>query len=99
MPTSIIDKQESVFKSHDLLFAYKANHSTVQCVTMIRETVSYYLSYSNQLYMCMLDPSKAFDKVKLLLLFQKLRDKGMCPVILRFIVKLCINQSIQVRWE
>ena len=50
-----------VFKSHDLLCAYKANHSTVQCVTMIRETVSYYLSYSNQLFMCMQDASKAFD--------------------------------------
>ena len=85
--------------SHDLLFAYKANHSTVQCVTMIRETVSYYLSYSNQLFMCMLDASKAFDKVNLLLLFRKLRDKGMCPIILRFIVKLYINQCIQVRWN
>ena len=94
LDTCIIDKQESVFKSHDLLFAYKANHSTVQCVTMIRETVSYYLSYSNQLFMCMLDASKAFDKVNLLLLFRKLRDKGMCPIILRFIVKLYINQCI-----
>ena len=99
LDTCIIDKQESVFKSHDLLFAYKANHSTVQCVTMIRETVSYYLSYSNQLFMCMLDASKAFDKVNLLLLFRKLRDKGMCPIILRFIVKLYINQCIQVRWN
>ena len=26
LDTCIIDKQESVFKSHDLLFAYKANH-------------------------------------------------------------------------
>ena len=48
LDTCIIDKQET----HALLFAYEANHSTVQCVTMIKETVSYYLFYSNQVFMC-----------------------------------------------
>ena len=65
----------------------------------LRESVSYYLSYSNQLYMCVLGASKAFDKVNLLLLFRKLRDMGMCPIILRFIVVLYIDQFIQVRWN
>ena len=80
LDTYIIVQQESV--SHDLLFAYKANHSTVQCVTMIRETVSHYLSYSNQLFMCMLDASKAFDKVNLLLLFRKLLTRVCVPLYL-----------------
>ena len=44
----------------------------------------------------MLDASKTYDEVNLLLLFQKLHDKGMCPITLKFIVKLYINQCIQV---
>ena len=95
----IITKQSKVFQSHDLLFAYKSDHSTVQCVSMIREIVSYYKSKSTHVFMCMLDASKAFDKVNLLLLFKKLRLKGMCPLILRFIIKMYINQCIQVKWN
>ena len=80
MDACIINKQCHVFKFHDLLFAYKANHSTVQCVSTIKEIISYYNLNRSPVYMCMLDASKAFDKVNLLLLFNKLRLKGMCPL-------------------
>ena len=43
--------------------------------------------------MCMLDASKAFDKVNLLLLFNKLRLKGMCPLLLRSIINMYISQK------
>ena len=42
MDACIINKQCHVFKFHDLLFTYKANHSTVQCVSTIKEIISYY---------------------------------------------------------
>ena len=74
MDACIIRKQCHVFKFHDLLFAYKANHSTVQCVSTIKEIINYYNLNKPPVYMCMLDASKAFDKVNLLLLFNnKLR--------------------------
>ena len=74
MDACIINKQCHVFKFHDLLFAYKANHSTVQCVSTI-------------------------DKVNLLLLFNKLRFKGMCPLLLRFVLNMYISQNIRVKLE
>ena len=42
MDACIINKQCHVFKFHDLLFAYKANHSTVQWVSTIKEISIYY---------------------------------------------------------
>ena len=70
-----------MFKFHDLLFAYKANHSSVQCVSTIKEVINYYNLNKSPVYMCMLDASKAFDKVNLLLLFNKLRYERDVPLI------------------
>ena len=36
-----------------------------QCVSSITETVSYYVDNFGQVYVCMLDASKAFDCVNL----------------------------------
>ena len=47
----------------------------------------------------MLDASKAFDKVHLLLLFNKLRLTGMCPLLLQFIINMYISQTIRVKWN
>ena len=99
MDACIINKQFNVFKFHDLLFAYKANHSTVQCVSTIKKIISYYNLNKSPVYMCMLDVSKAFDKVNLVLLFNKLRLKGMCPLLLRFIINMYISQNIRVKWN
>ena len=62
----IINKQCHVF-----LFAYKTNHSTVQCVSTIKEIIRCYNLTKSHVWM--LDASKASDKVNLLLLFNKLR--------------------------
>ena len=37
---------------------------------------------------------KAFDKVHLLFLFNKLRLKAMCSLLLRFIINMYIRQNI-----
>ena len=55
MDAFIINKQCHVIKCHDLLFAYKANHSTVQCVSTIKEIISYYNLNKSPVYICMLD--------------------------------------------
>ena len=48
--------------------------------TMVSK-INYYNLNKSPVYMCMLDVSKAFDKVNLLLLFNKLRLKGMCSLL------------------
>ena len=47
----------------------------------------------------LLDASKAFDRVHYCKLFKMLRDRTVCPVVLRFIVNMYINQIMQVNWN
>ena len=45
------------------------------------------------------DASKAFDRVNYCLLFQKLIDKGMCPLVVILLFHVYTNQKVQVRWN
>ena len=53
-----------MFESDDLQFAYKKSCSTIQCVSMVTEVIDYYQNNGSPVYMCMLDASKAFDRVQ-----------------------------------
>ncbi len=95
----IITNQASSLDSDDLQFAYKSQLSTVQCVSSVIETVNYYLNHSSNVYMCMLDASKAFDRVNLLILFKKLFVRSMCPIVLRFLMYTYSNQQMRIKWN
>ena len=51
------------------------------------------------MYVCMLDASKAFDYVNLLLLFMKLLQRDMCPLFLRFLMNTYCKQQMRVKWN
>ena len=48
--------------------------------------------------MLVLDASKAFDRIEYVRLFELLRDRNMCPIVLRLIFTMYISQKMQVRW-
>ena len=50
---------------NDLQFAYKSKTSTIQCVSAIFATANHYVSSAGATHVCMLDSSKAFDRVNL----------------------------------
>ena len=97
--TCIIAKHYENLHSNSLQFAYKANTSTVQCVYSIIETISYYLDKKSKIFMCTLDASKAFDKVNLLVLFNKLYKKHLCPLTLRILMNSYCSQKMGIRWN
>ena len=68
----IIHDQLIALKTDDLQFAYKANTSTVQCVSNIQETNSYYVNNGSHVVMSMLNASQAFDRVNLLTLSENI---------------------------
>ena len=76
----IISLNNVVFKSDDLQFAYKKSCSTIQCVSMVTEVIDYYQNNGCPVYMCMLDASKAFDRVNLLTLYSKQCTLGECAL-------------------
>ena len=66
----IISSNSYIFEFDDLQYAYKKKTSTVQCVSIIKEVINYYVNQNSCVYMCMLDASKTFDRVNLLVLFK-----------------------------
>ena len=86
--------------SNDALqFGFQKGCSTVQCTWAVQETISHYLRGGSEVFCCLLDFSKAFDKVNFNQLFQKLAERRIPAVILRLVLYICINQSCFIRWN
>ena len=95
----IIEKRSEALKTCNYQFGFKAKSSTVLCSTMVNETVQYYTENGGKpVYVLLLDASKAFDKVAFNVLFNKFRDRSMCPRITKLLHFLYTNQSCYVKW-
>ena len=80
--------------SNDVLqFGFQKKLSTVQCTWAVQETISHYLRSGSEVYCCLLDFSKAFDKVNFEQLFLKLIERKMPQVILRLFLFLYLHQT------
>ena len=95
----IIKQQTGVFDTSDLQFGFKDGLSTTMCTFMVKETISYYVNNGSNVHVLLLDASKAFDRVNYCMLFQKLIDKGMCPLVVRLLLHMYTNQKLQVSWN
>ena len=69
------------------------------CKFCIYETISHYVSNSGAVYVCTLDAAKAFDRVNLLTLFEKLHKRSFCPLFLRFLMHSYCNQKMRIKWN
>ena len=49
---------------------------------------TYYLNNGSTVHVLLLDASKAFERINYGMLFQKLIDKGMCPLVVRLFLHL-----------
>ena len=65
----------------------------------LRDTIEYYNENGSDCYLLLLDASKAFDRVEYVRLFRTLSDRNMCPIVLRLLMNMYINQSFQVKWN
>ncbi len=88
-----------ILTSGDLQFAYKADTSTTQCTWAARDVITYYYNNGSDVYSCLLDCSKAFDRIRHYKLLQKLISTGLPPVITRSLMNMYVNSQIRVRWK
>ena len=65
---------------------------------VLNEIIEYYHSYNTDTFVMMLDASKAFDRVNYYHLFNLLVNKRLCPMIIRLLLHLYLNQNICVKW-
>ena len=95
----ILDSQSKSLGTDVLQFGFKKSSSTVICTSLMLETIDYYVENNTDCYLLLLDASKAFDRVGYVKLFTILRDRKLCPIVLRLLMNMYINQTIQVRWN
>ena len=88
-----------LLSNDSLQFGFQKGCSTVQCTWAVQETISNYLRRGSDVYCCLLDFSKAFDKVNYDQLFKKLIEREVPAVVLRLIIFIYMNQSCFIRWN
>ena len=82
-----------------LQFSYQPNISTLMCTWMVIETIDFFTRNGSDVYVCTMDMSEAFDKVRHCLLFKKLVSKGLPEIYLRLLILMYRGQSANVRWN
>ena len=86
--------------SNDMLqFGFQKSCSTVQCTWAVQETIAHYIRNGSEVFSCLLDFSKAFDKVNFKKLFLKMIEKKVPYILLRLLLFIYIHQSCYVNWN
>ena len=95
----ILNQQKEKLSTSDLQFGFKEKLSTTMCTFMALETIERYTNNGNDVHVVLLDASKAFDRVDYLKLFNKLLNRGMCPLTVRLLLNMYTQQKLQVKWN
>ena len=95
----LLKKHNANLSTSDNQFGFKEHMSTNMCTFVLNETVTYYVKNGSPVYALFLDASKAFDRLNFVKLFEKLINKGMCPITVRFLLNMYMSQKIQVKWN
>ena len=83
----------------DMQFGYKKGHSTTMCTLIYKEIINQYINNGSDVYSCLLDASKAFDRVHYGKLFRILLSKKLPILIIRWILDSYLRQSVCVMWD
>ena len=95
----IINIYGHLFKLSHFQFGFQQNSSTSLCSWVAYETIDSYLRNGSIVYGVLMDCSKAFDTVQHSRLFQKLKDAGLPPIIIRLLISIYRNQEANVKWK
>ena len=82
-----------LLESDTLQFGFKPGTSTTQCSWLVMEVAAYFLRNGTSIISCRLDCSKAFDKYKFSVLFTKLLERNMPPIVIRMLIFIYEEQE------
>ena len=80
-------------------FGYKFGLSTEVAIFSFKEIVNYYRSLSSNVYICLLDASKAFDRINHFHLFHKLLERNLPKIIVRILFIWYQTQCFAIKWQ
>ena len=86
-------------EASDMQFGFKRGHSTVMCSLIFKEIVDHYLHLGSNVYSCLLDVSKAFDRVHYGTLFRLLLKKDVPRCVIRLVFDSYIRQKACATWN
>ena len=93
-----IELNADSLKTDDMQFGFKRNHSTVLCSAIYIETINHYVNDGSNVYSCLIDASKAFDRVHWGRLFKILIERNVSTLFLRLLLDSYIRQKSCVGW-
>ena len=76
------------FQLDKLQFSYQQNCSTSMCTWMIVEAMDYYIRNGSDMFICVMDMTKAFNNVRHSMVFKKLVKRGLPSIVIRFLIYL-----------
>ena len=86
-------------EASDMQFGFKRGHSTVMCSLIFKEIVDHCLHHGSNVYSCLLDASKAFDRVHYGTLFRLLLKKDVPRCVIRLVFDSYIRQKACATWN
>ena len=95
----ILERHSDYPKTANLQFVCKKEHLTTLCTAVIKVAVTHYTSDGSFVYGCLLDATKAFDRVNYMNLFGLLRDRNVSGVVIRYLLDSFSRQYVFTRWN
>ena len=84
--------------SDSLQFGFKASTSTTQCTWLVTEVVQHLLRTGTNPIVTVLDCTKAFDLCKFSILFNRILETGVPPIVVRCLMTMYEDQYGWVKW-
>ena len=91
-----------MFQTSDMQLGYKQHQSTVShvmCSLLDHKVITHYLFNGSNVYRCLLEASKAFDRVHFGAIFSIILNKNVSNCILRLLMAGYERQEARVKWN
>ena len=94
----VVSRYQEAFCSSDLQLSFKSRHSTNHCTFFAKEATVYYVNNGSDDFACAIDMQKAFNRVDLIELFQKLSQKPIPAFYYTYFIP-SHNVDLHVMWN
>jgi hypothetical protein len=88
-----------LLKCDDFQFGFQELSNTSLCSWVVYETIDQFIRNGSIVYGCLLDCTKAFDTIKHSILFEKLLEAKVPPIVVRLLISIYRRQMANVRWK
>jgi len=95
----ILIKYRDKLNTSEHQYGFKSHHSTSACTVTMKEVIRHYIRNGSSVYSCLIDASKAFDRVRVDKLFQLLINRKVPAEVLRVLYDLYARQTIMTRYQ